>query len=80
MLSVSLRYLNSFILRPSNSLAASGVVKPPDESPEELDDPCEEFAEISQHDQEEGNADDRVDDRCDSARSGLWSYVPVTWK
>lgn len=63
---------------PSNLLAASGIVEPSDVSPEELYDPREEFAEVSQHDQEERYAYDCVNYCRHAAVRRLWRYVAVT--
>lgn len=52
---------------PPHTPTAPRVVEPPNERPEELDDAREQLAKVSEHDQEEWDADDGVDDGGDTA-------------
>lgn len=63
-----------------NFSTAPCIIEPSDERPEELDDPCEEFTEIGQHDQEERDADNSVHDGGCAPVRRLRCYVTVTWK
>lgn len=57
--------------------AASGVVQSPDERPEELYTPREQFTEVSQYDQEHGDPEDGVDDGDSSSGVCARRDVPV---
>ena len=58
----------------------SGVVEPPDETPDELEAPGEEFPEISHHYEAERDPYDGVQDTADPTRIRSRSYVAVPYK
>lgn len=66
--------------RPPDFSAAPGVVEPPDEWPEELDDSREELAEVSQDDKKQGYTNYGVYDGSYPTRSCFWRYVTISWK
>ena len=58
----------------------SGVVEPPDETPDELEAPGEEFAEIGHHNEAERDPYDGVQDTADPTRIRGRSYVAIPYK